>query len=67
MQMHVGYPVSDMFFSPAEIVSRISHDMTLEPGDVIACGTSVGAGSLRDGDTVEVAIDGIGKLTNIFR
>jgi 2-keto-4-pentenoate hydratase/2-oxohepta-3-ene-1,7-dioic acid hydratase in catechol pathway len=62
-----NYPVSDMFFSPAEIVSRISHDMTLEPGDVIACGTSVGAGPLREGDTVEVAIDGIGKLTNIFR
>ena len=62
-----NYPVSDMFFSPAEIVSRLSHDMTLEPGDVIACGTSVGAGPLRDDDTVEVAIDGIGKLTNIFR
>ena len=62
-----NYPVSDMFFSPAEIVSRISHDMTLEPGDVIACGTSVGAGPLCDSDTVEVAIDGIGKLTNLFR
>ena len=56
-----------MFFPPAEIVSRISHDMTLEPGDVIACGTSVGAGPLCDGDTVEVAIDGIGNLTNLFR
>lgn len=59
-----NYPVSDMFFSPAEIVSRISHDMTLEPGDVIACGTSVGAGALADGDTVEVAIDGVGRLVN---
>jgi 2-keto-4-pentenoate hydratase/2-oxohepta-3-ene-1,7-dioic acid hydratase in catechol pathway len=61
-----NYPVSDMFFSPAEIVSRISHDMTLEPGDVIACGTSVGAGAMRDGDTVEVAIDGIGSIVNRF-
>ncbi len=59
-----NYPVSDMFFSPAEIVSRISHDMTLEPGDVIACGTSVGAGALADGDTVEVVIDGVGRLVN---
>jgi len=61
-----SYPVSDMFFSPAEIVSRISHDMTLEAGDVIACGTSVGAGPLQAGDTVEVAIDGIGSLVNRF-
>lgn len=61
-----NYPVSDMFFSPAEIVSHLSHDMTLEPGDVIACGTSVGAGPLQAGDTVEVAIDGIGRLVNPF-
>ena len=61
-----NYAVSDMFFSPAEIVSHISHDMTLEPGDVIACGTSVGAGPLADGDTVEVAIDGVGRLVNRF-
>lgn len=60
------YPVSDMFFSPAEIVSRISHDMTLEAGDVIACGTSVGAGPLAAGDTVEVVIYGIGRLVNRF-
>jgi len=60
------YPVADMFFSPARIVSLISHDMTLEPGDVIACGTSVGAGPLNDGQTVEVVIDGIGRLTNRF-
>lgn len=61
-----NYPVSDMFFAPAEIVSLLSHDMTLEPGDVIACGTSVGAGAMQDGDTVEVAIDGIGRLINRF-
>jgi 2-keto-4-pentenoate hydratase/2-oxohepta-3-ene-1,7-dioic acid hydratase in catechol pathway len=59
-----NYAVSDMFFSPAKIVSHISHDMTLEPGDVIACGTSVGAGALADGDTVEVVIDGVGRLVN---
>jgi len=61
-----NYPVSDMFFSPAEIVSLVSHDMTLEPGDVIACGTSVGAGALADGDTVEVDIEGVGRLVNRF-
>jgi 2-keto-4-pentenoate hydratase/2-oxohepta-3-ene-1,7-dioic acid hydratase in catechol pathway len=58
------YPLSDMAFSPAEQVSRISHDLTLLPGDVIACGTSVGVGTIKDGSTVEIAIDGIGVLTN---
>lgn len=59
-----NYAVADMIFSPAEIVSRLSQDMTLEPGDIIACGTSVGAGPLVDGDTVEVAIERIGVLVN---
>jgi 2-keto-4-pentenoate hydratase/2-oxohepta-3-ene-1,7-dioic acid hydratase in catechol pathway len=61
-----NYPVSDMIFSPQEIVSRISGDMTLEPGDLIACGTSVGACQMQDGDRVEVRIPGIGVLTNRF-
>jgi len=59
-----NYPLSDMIYSPAEQVSRISHDMTLLPGDVIACGTSLGVGSMKDGSTVEIVIDGIGSLVN---
>jgi 2-keto-4-pentenoate hydratase/2-oxohepta-3-ene-1,7-dioic acid hydratase in catechol pathway len=59
-----NYPLSDMAFSPAEQVSRISHDLTLLAGDVIACGTSVGVGTIRDGSTVAIAIDGIGVLAN---
>jgi 2-keto-4-pentenoate hydratase/2-oxohepta-3-ene-1,7-dioic acid hydratase in catechol pathway len=59
-----NYPLSDMIFSPAEQVSRISHDMSLLPGDVIACGTSLGIGSIKDGSTVEVNIDGVGSLMN---
>ena len=61
-----NYPVSDMIFRPTDIVSRISQDMTLSPGDVIACGTSVGVLPMRDGQVVEVAIDGIGTLRNVF-
>jgi 2-keto-4-pentenoate hydratase/2-oxohepta-3-ene-1,7-dioic acid hydratase in catechol pathway len=61
-----NYPLSDMIFSPAELVSRISHDVTLLPGDVIACGTSIGVGSIKDGVTVDVSIDGIGSLQNRF-
>jgi 2-keto-4-pentenoate hydratase/2-oxohepta-3-ene-1,7-dioic acid hydratase in catechol pathway len=59
-----NYPLSDMIMSPPELVSRLSRDMTLLPGDVIACGTSLGVGSIRDGADVEVRIDGIGSLTN---
>ncbi|MGF6921004.1 fumarylacetoacetate hydrolase family protein [Paraburkholderia sp. 40] len=59
-----NYPLADMIFSPAEQVSLISHDMTLLPGDVIACGTSIGVGSIKDGSTVDVSIDGIGVLSN---
>ena len=59
-----NYPLADMIFSPEEQVSRISRDMTLLPGDVIACGTSLGVGSIKDGATVEVTIDGIGTLAN---
>jgi 2-keto-4-pentenoate hydratase/2-oxohepta-3-ene-1,7-dioic acid hydratase in catechol pathway len=59
-----NYPLTDMVFSPGELVSRISHDLSLLPGDVIACGTSIGVGSIKDGATVEISIDGIGTLRN---
>jgi 2-keto-4-pentenoate hydratase/2-oxohepta-3-ene-1,7-dioic acid hydratase in catechol pathway len=58
------YPLSDMIFPPQELVSRISRDLALLPGDVIACGTSLGAGSIKDGVTVDISIDGIGSLLN---
>jgi 2-keto-4-pentenoate hydratase/2-oxohepta-3-ene-1,7-dioic acid hydratase in catechol pathway len=38
--------------------------MTLLPGDVIACGTSLGVGSIRDGSAVEISIEGLGSLVN---
>lgn len=59
------YPVSDMIFSPLELVSRISHDMTLLPGDVITCGTSLGALPMKPGAKVDVQIEGIGTLSNV--
>jgi 2-keto-4-pentenoate hydratase/2-oxohepta-3-ene-1,7-dioic acid hydratase in catechol pathway len=59
-----NYPLSDMIMPPEELVSRLSHDMTLLPGDVIACGTSVGVGSVKDGGRVEVEIGCIGTLVN---
>jgi len=65
-QLRQHYPISDMTFSVAQLVSRISLDMTLLPGDVILCGTSVGVGSMKPGSLVEVEIEGIGRLSNRF-
>lgn len=65
-QVRQDYPISDMTFSVAQLVSRISLDMTLLPGDVILCGTSVGVGSMKPGSLVEVEIDGIGRLANRY-
>ncbi len=62
---------ANMIFSVAEIISYVSHYLTLEPGDVIATGTPVGVGFARvppvflgDGDVVEVDIEGVGVLRN---
>ena len=60
------YPMDDAVFTVPQLVSRLSHDMTLNPGDVILCGTSVGVGVMKPGSTVEVEIEGIGCLTNRF-
>lgn len=62
-----NYPVSDMTFPPHKLTSLISHDVTLMPGDIIACGTSVGVGSMKQPENdVHVTIDGIGTLSNTF-
>ncbi|WP_395703088.1 fumarylacetoacetate hydrolase family protein [Aquabacterium sp.] len=65
-QQRQHYPISDMRFSVSQLVSLISFDMTLHPGDVILCGTSIGVGSMKPGSTVEVEIGGIGKLSNRY-
>jgi 2-keto-4-pentenoate hydratase/2-oxohepta-3-ene-1,7-dioic acid hydratase in catechol pathway len=60
---------AEMIYSVYEIVSFLSHLMTLEPGDVIATGTPHGVGAatgryLKPGDIMECTIEGIGTLTN---
>ena len=57
------YNTSDMFFNVFEIVSHLSKDMTLYPGDIISSGCPVTA-EIQVGDTVEVEIEGIGTLIN---
>jgi len=61
-----NYPLADMIFAPHDLVARLSHDMTLEPGDVILCGTSLGVLPMKPGSSVEVEIDGIGRLLNRY-
>lgn len=61
------YPAVDMMMSPMETVSRLSANMTLNPGDVICCGTSIGLGPMPRGCTVEVEIERIGRLVNEYR
>ena len=58
-----NYPIADMILPVPRLVSLLSQGMTLLPGDVICCGTSLGVGAMRGpADTVEVTIDGIGTL-----
>ncbi|MEC9368139.1 MAG: fumarylacetoacetate hydrolase family protein [Pseudomonadota bacterium] len=62
-----NYPVNDMTFPPHKLTSLISHDVTLMPGDIIACGTSIGVGSMKEPkNDVQIIIDGIGTLHNTF-
>jgi 2-keto-4-pentenoate hydratase/2-oxohepta-3-ene-1,7-dioic acid hydratase in catechol pathway len=58
---------SDMIFGPAQLVAFVSSVMTLLPGDVIITGTPDGIAPLKDGDLVEVEIEGIGTLSNPVR
>lgn len=60
------FPLSDMIEGPERLVSLISQDVRLLPGDVIACGTSVGACPMGDGQQIEISIEGIGALINRF-
>jgi len=64
----------DLIFSVVELIQYISQGVTLEPGDVIATGTPSGVGDgrspkryLREGDTVEIYVDGVGTLSNPVR
>jgi 2-keto-4-pentenoate hydratase/2-oxohepta-3-ene-1,7-dioic acid hydratase in catechol pathway len=61
----------NLIFSIVELIAYCSAGMTLEPGDVIATGTPGGVGDsrtppryLRDGEVVEVWVEGVGTLRN---
>ena len=63
-----------MIFKVPSLVSFLSLHFTLTPGDIILTGTPEGVGAFRkppvymkDGDEIEVEIDGIGRLVNSCR
>jgi len=65
---------SNMFIKIPEIISKISKVMTLEKGDIISTGTPAGvmlnkpnAVFLKDGDKVEMGIEGLGILNNTIK
>ena len=62
-QVKQNYKTDDMFYNVFEIVSFLSHDMTLNPGDIIACGTN--SGLIYDiWSECDISISSIGKVTN---
>ena len=60
-----------LIFNVQKLVSYFSNSFTLDPGDMIATGTPAGVGFsrkpplyLKDGDLVEVEIEGVGRISN---
>jgi 2-keto-4-pentenoate hydratase/2-oxohepta-3-ene-1,7-dioic acid hydratase in catechol pathway len=60
---------SDLIFSVAELVTRLSRWMTLEPGDIVSTGTPSGVGSVREprvwlkpGDEIVITSPTLGEL-----
>jgi 2-keto-4-pentenoate hydratase/2-oxohepta-3-ene-1,7-dioic acid hydratase in catechol pathway len=56
-----------MIFKPAQLVSFISMNMTLMPGDVILTGSPSGVGPIQSGDKLEVRIQGLAPLLNVVK
>jgi 2-keto-4-pentenoate hydratase/2-oxohepta-3-ene-1,7-dioic acid hydratase in catechol pathway len=55
---------TDMVFNIREIVSHVSKNMTLLPGDIILTGSPAGITPIKTGDIIECEIEGIGTLIN---
>ena len=63
-QLRHDYNTNDMEHQIPEIIEYATSVMTLNPGDIIACGTNhQGLGPLQDGETVVMEISGIGSFS----
>ncbi len=63
-QMRQMASTRDMVFNINALIAYVSSIMTLEPGDLLFTGTPAGVGVLKNGDVVDVEIEGLGKLSN---
>lgn len=62
-QLRHNYNTDDMEHHVPELVEFATTVMTMLPGDIIACGTNhEGLGALQDNETVEIEIQGIGRM-----
>ncbi len=66
-QLRQNSNTKQMIFNCFELVSFISTNMTLVPGDVILTGTPAGIGPITSGDKLEVRIQGLAPLVNTVR
>jgi 2-keto-4-pentenoate hydratase/2-oxohepta-3-ene-1,7-dioic acid hydratase in catechol pathway len=58
------FNTSDMAHKVPRCIEWVSHVHSLEPGDILATGTNHrGLNAFQDGDTVELEVDGLGRLT----
>ncbi len=63
-QLRHNYNTDDMEHRVPELVAFATAIMTLNSGDVIACGTNhEGLGALQDGETVTIEIEGVGRMS----
>jgi 2-keto-4-pentenoate hydratase/2-oxohepta-3-ene-1,7-dioic acid hydratase in catechol pathway len=62
-QLRHNYNTDDMEHRVPELIEFASTIMTLNSGDLIACGTNhEGLGALQDGETVEIEVQYVGKM-----
>jgi len=66
-QLRQSSNTNQLIFKPAEIVSFVSTNLTLLPGDVILTGTPAGVGPIQSGDKLEVRIQGLAPLINTVK
>jgi len=66
-QLRQNSNTSQLIFNCYQLVSFISTNMTLMPGDVILTGTPSGVGAIQSGDRLEVRIQGMSPLVNTVK
>lgn len=73
-ELKQDWPVGDMIYKIDKLIQVLSEGMTIEPGEIIICGTVPGVGFeqlpqswLQHGDVLEAEISRIGMLTNTIR